>query len=30
VTEAQKTTAVAIAKKIKGVQAVSADGLKAE
>src|SRR5450830_769803 len=30
VTEAQKTTAVAIAKKIKGVKAVSADGLKAE
>lgn len=30
VTEAQKTTAVAITKKIKGVQAVSADGLKAE
>ncbi|BBP57274.1 BON domain-containing protein [Pseudomonas sp. St316] len=30
VTEAQKKTAVAIAKKIKGVQAVSADGLKAE
>ncbi|NWC11638.1 BON domain-containing protein [Pseudomonas agarici] len=29
VTEAQKTTAVAITKKIKGVQAVSADGLKA-
>ena len=30
VTDAQKATAVAIAKKIKGVQAVSADGLKAE
>ena len=30
VTDAQKTTAVAIAKKIKGVKAVSADGLKAE
>ncbi|PSL91932.1 BON domain-containing protein [Pseudomonas sp. R9.37] len=30
VTEAQKTTAVNIAKKIKGVKAVSADGLKAE
>ncbi|CAH0227338.1 BON domain-containing protein [Pseudomonas mediterranea] len=30
ITEAQKTTAVAIAKKIKGVKAVSADGLKAE
>jgi len=30
ITEAQKTTAVDIAKKIKGVQAVSADGLKAE
>ncbi|MBX8486731.1 BON domain-containing protein [Pseudomonas cichorii] len=30
VTEAQKKTAVAITKKIKGVQAVSADGLKAE
>lgn len=30
VTEAQKTTAVAITKKIKGVKAVSADGLKAE
>ncbi|WP_263264444.1 BON domain-containing protein [Pseudomonas sp. RIT-PI-S] len=30
VTEAQKHTAVAIAKKIKGVRAVSADGLKAE
>ena len=29
-TDAQKTTAVAIAKKIKGVKAVSADGLKAE
>ena len=28
VTSAQKDTAVAIAKKIKGVQAVSADGLK--
>jgi hyperosmotically inducible periplasmic protein len=30
VTDAQKTTAVAIAKKIKGVKAVSADGLKSE
>ncbi|MBP5947238.1 MULTISPECIES: BON domain-containing protein [Pseudomonas] len=30
VTDSQKTTAVAIAKKIKGVKAVSADGLKAE
>ncbi|MFZ4967258.1 MULTISPECIES: BON domain-containing protein [Pseudomonas] len=30
VTEAQKTTAVNITKKIKGVQAVSADGLKAQ
>ena len=30
VTEAQKDIAVAIAKKIKGVTAVSADGLKAE
>jgi len=30
VTKAQKETAVTIAKKIKGVQAVSADGLKAE
>lgn len=30
ITEAQKTTAVAITKKIKGVKAVSADGLKAE
>lgn len=30
VTEAQKKTAVAITKKIKGVKAVSADGLKAE
>ncbi|WP_460120802.1 BON domain-containing protein [Pseudomonas sp. S2_C03] len=30
VTESQKATAVAIAKKIKGVKAVSADGLKAE
>ena len=30
VTDAQKTTAVSIAKKIKGVKAVSADGLKAE
>jgi hyperosmotically inducible protein len=30
ITTAQKTTAVAIAKKIKGVRAVSADGLKAE
>jgi hyperosmotically inducible protein len=30
VTESQKTTAVAITKKIKGVKAVSADGLKAE
>lgn len=30
VTEAQKTTAVKIAKNIKGVKAVSADGLKAE
>ena len=30
VTEAQKDVAVAIAKKIKGVKAVSADGLKAE
>lgn len=30
ITEAQKTTAVAITKKIKGVRAVSADGLKAE
>ncbi|MBI6853328.1 BON domain-containing protein [Pseudomonas lijiangensis] len=30
VTEAQKKTAVAITKKIDGVQAVSADGLKAE
>ena len=30
VTEAQKDIAVAIAKKIKGVKAVSADGLKAE
>ncbi|EJL99616.1 MULTISPECIES: BON domain-containing protein [Pseudomonas] len=29
-TDAQKTTAVAIAKKIKGVKAVSADGLKSE
>ena len=30
VTESQKDVAVAIAKKIKGVQAVSADGLKSE
>ena len=30
VTDAQKATAVEIAKKIEGVQAVSADGLKAE
>ncbi len=30
VTESQKDIAVAIAKKIKGVKAVSADGLKAE
>lgn len=30
ITEAQKATAVAITKKIKGVKAVSADGLKAE
>jgi len=30
VTESQKEMAVSIAKKIKGVQAVSADGLKAE
>ncbi|VVO11219.1 BON domain-containing protein [Pseudomonas fluorescens] len=30
VTDAQKEMAVAIAKKIKGVQAVSADGLKSE
>ncbi|MFO2465524.1 BON domain-containing protein [Pseudomonas sp. 15FMM2] len=30
VTESQKETAVAITKKIKGVKAVSADGLKAE
>ena len=30
VTETQKDIAVAIAKKIKGVKAVSADGLKAE
>ncbi|MBD8598693.1 BON domain-containing protein [Pseudomonas sp. W2Oct36] len=30
ITDAQKTTAVAITKKIKGVKAVSADGLKAE
>lgn len=30
VTESQKATAVAITKKIKGVKAVSADGLKAE
>jgi hyperosmotically inducible protein len=30
ITESQKTTAVAITKKIKGVKAVSADGLKAE
>ncbi|MEX3773897.1 BON domain-containing protein [Pseudomonas sp. MYb118] len=30
VTESQKDVAVAIAKKIKGVKAVSADGLKAE
>jgi hyperosmotically inducible protein len=30
VTDAQKNTAVAITKKIKGVQAVSADGLKAQ
>ena len=30
ITEAQKTTAVNITKKIKGVKAVSADGLKAE
>jgi hyperosmotically inducible protein len=30
VTDAQKKTAVAITKKIKGVKAVSADGLKAE
>ena len=30
VTDAQKDMAVAIAKKIKGVKAVSADGLKAE
>jgi len=30
VTDAQKTTAVAIAKKIKGVKRYSADGLKAE
>ncbi|MFC6693273.1 BON domain-containing protein [Pseudomonas lini] len=29
-TDAQKTTAVAIAKNIKGVKAVSADGLKSE
>ena len=30
ITDAQKDIAVAIAKKIKGVKAVSADGLKAE
>ncbi|RON40650.1 phospholipid-binding protein [Pseudomonas frederiksbergensis] len=30
ITDAQKKTAVAITKKIKGVKAVSADGLKAE
>jgi hyperosmotically inducible protein len=30
VTDSQKATAVAITKKIKGVKAVSADGLKAE
>jgi len=30
VTESQKEMAVAITKKIKGVKAVSADGLKAE
>ncbi len=30
ITDAQKEIAVAIAKKIKGVKAVSADGLKAE
>ncbi|MBK5005979.1 BON domain-containing protein [Pseudomonas sp. S60] len=30
ITEAQKTTAVTLTKKIKGVKAVSADGLKAE
>jgi hyperosmotically inducible protein len=30
ITEAQKTTAVNITKKIKGVKAVSADGLKTE
>ncbi|MDN4547092.1 BON domain-containing protein [Pseudomonas sp. C32] len=30
VTDAQKNTAVAITKKIQGVQAVSADGLKAQ
>jgi hyperosmotically inducible protein len=30
ITDTQKTTAVAIAQKIKGVKAVSADGLKAE
>lgn len=30
ITDAQKEMAVAIAKKIKGVQAVSADGLKSE
>jgi hyperosmotically inducible periplasmic protein len=30
VTEAQKTTAVKIAEKVKGVTAVAADGLKAE
>ena len=30
VTDAQKTTAVNIAKNVKGVKAVSADGLKAE
>ena len=30
ITKAQKDTAVAITKKIKGVRAVSADGLKAE
>ncbi|MDF2641988.1 MAG: phospholipid-binding protein [Pseudomonas sp.] len=30
ITESQKDVAVAIAKKIKGVKAVSADGLKAE
>jgi hyperosmotically inducible protein len=30
VTDAQKSTAVAITKKIKGVKAVSADGLKAD